>query len=305
MTTKHHIFWLRAEVLAVFAAMSNGLIGPLNRIAFAWGGSPQQIAFFKCFGAFVLLLAYCLSHRQHRAALIGLVPRAPPLILLSLTGIACLSLLETWAFFHAPIPVVSFTMYAAGGLAIPLSALLLKERVRSRQIPVFALILAGIWLIGSGGAFTAGAAIGIVLAFAAGLAYTLFLVGAKLMRVGSGLAHLVWMFAISSLILFWPWWLDGAPLPGLVASVMILLHILVPAIGGYWLTMHAVHKSSSTSTVQAIETSEPLFASLYAFVLFGDRLSSASMAGAALILLGLLLSLMRDRRTVALSHSLN
>jgi drug/metabolite transporter (DMT)-like permease len=300
MSTKHHVVWLRAEVLALSAALTNGMIGPLNRIAFAAGGTPQQIAFFKCFGAFALLLGYCLAHRPHRAALTGLVPRAGALLFLSLTGVAGLYLLESWAFFLAPIPVVSFSMYAAGGLVIPLSAALLKERVRARQIVVFGLILIGIWLIGSGGDFAAGSFAGIVLALLAGLAYTLFLVTAKLLHVGSGLGRLVWMFGASSLVLVWPWWLAGAVLPGPVVAATILVQVLVPAIGGYWLTLHAVHKGSSTSTVQAIETSEPLFASLYAFALFGDRLSPTAMVGAVLILGGLMLSLLRERHPIVL-----
>jgi drug/metabolite transporter, DME family len=295
---------LRPEILALLAAMANGTIGPFSRIAFEAGAGHAEIAFFKCFGAFIIVASICLPFARYRRGLIELRHKALPLCVLSATGIAGVYFLETWAYRSVSIPLVSLLIYAAGGLVLPISALFLGERFGMRQIMIFALILLGAVLLYAAADLTANALSGVLLALLGGLAYAIFIVGAKAWKVGSGLAHLVWMFGFSSLILFIPWWIEGAALPGPVATLAILGQILVPAIGGYWLTMAAVHKGKSTSSVQVIETSEPAFACLYAFLMFGDRLTSLGILGAVFVLLGLILSVVRRNRRIAAAPAL-
>ncbi|WP_260466754.1 EamA family transporter [Pandoraea apista] len=54
-------------------------------------------------------------------------------------------------------------------------------------------------------------------------------------------------------------------------------------------TTRAVERGQA-SKVQIIETSDPLFATGFAFLLFGDRLSVAGLLGAGLIAAGLLIA---------------
>ena len=50
------ILRLRPELLALLAAVANGTIGPFNRFGFIAGATHHQVAFFKCFGAFLILI---------------------------------------------------------------------------------------------------------------------------------------------------------------------------------------------------------------------------------------------------------
>ncbi|WP_209315446.1 hypothetical protein [Haematospirillum sp. H1815] len=54
----------RPEFHALAAAALNGMIGPFNRAGFMEGGSHHQIAFFKCFAAFLILLIFCSSQKN-------------------------------------------------------------------------------------------------------------------------------------------------------------------------------------------------------------------------------------------------
>ncbi|MGR6429698.1 hypothetical protein ACU5AY_02160 [Rhizobium sp. PAMB 3174] len=89
---------LRPEILALLAAMANGTIGPFSRIAFEAGAGHAEIAFFKCFGAFVIAASICLPFARYRRGLIELRHKALPLCVFSATGIAGVYFLETWAY---------------------------------------------------------------------------------------------------------------------------------------------------------------------------------------------------------------
>ena len=56
------------------------------------------------------------------------------------------------------------------------------------------------------------------------------------------------------------------------------------------LSWYAIQYGEANS-IQIIETSDPLFATILAFFIFGDRLSEAGMVGATLIMMGLLIAL--------------
>lgn len=294
MPGRKRLSWLRAEFLALGAAVVNGMIGPLNRIAFDAGATHQQVAFLKSFGAFLVLLVICLATPRHRETLIGLRKRFWPLAWLSFTGITCVYAFETSAYLTVSIPLVSLLIYAAGGVVLPLSALVLGERLRLRSLTAFVLIFAGIAMLYTSLDMQVDSMTGVGLALLGGFAYATFIICGKAFRAGNGLPHLVWMFGLSSLFLAIPWWSDGAGIPGGAAMVAIIVQIAVPAIGGYWLTMLALHKCHSASSIQIIEMSEPLFACLYAFLLFGESLDAPGLGGALMIMGGLILSVMKS-----------
>ena len=281
---------LRPELFALLAAIANATIGSFNRFGFAEGATHHQIAFFKCCGAFLLLLALCLLQPELRRQLVLLHSRAWNFAVLSFLGVFCLYFFETWAFAEASIPLVSFLTYAAGGGTLVLSSLILKEKMTMAKLIAFCLILAGVGLLYAYEGRITGSRLGIVLALLGGLGYALFIFSAKLFSIGSGLPHLVWLFGFGSLYLLAPWAHDGFALPPVSAIWPVVALVILPTIGGFWLTTKAI-QGGSAGNVQVIETSEPLFASVMAFVLFGDRLNAVGLAGAALIMAGLLCAL--------------
>jgi DME family drug/metabolite transporter len=282
----------RAELFALVAAALNGTIGVLTRFGFHDGATPNLVAFWKCFGAFLLITAYCLSQPKTREQTIKLASIWPRFAVLAFLGIFCLYFFETRAFHEASIPLVSFLAYAPGGFTIILSALFLGERLNLYKIIAFSAIIAGVYLIFSYEGGISGTHLGIVLALLGGLGYALFIFSAKLLKVGSGLPHLAWLFGFGSLYLLVPLLIEGFTVPTGTSLLVIAALILLPTIGGFYFTTKAVDHGEA-SKVQIIETSDPLFSTLFAFILLGDSLGLVGSIGAASIMGGLMLAMKR------------
>lgn len=280
----------RPEFCALMAAMLNGTIGVFTRFGFAEGATHHQVAFWKCFIAFMLLLSYCAVRKPVRREAFALRAQWLQLAVLAFLGIFCLYFFETWAFHEASIPLVSFLTYAAGGITILLSAVFLREKLTVYKLAAFAAIISGVYLIYSFEGGVSGSTFGIMLALLGGLGYALFIFMAKLFRMKGGLPQLVWLFGFGSLYLLVPLLYEGFAVPQGASLPVILALVLLPTIGGFYFTTRAV-EGGEASKVQIIETSDPLFACIFAFVLFGDALGFAGFAGAGLIMTGLLLAL--------------
>ena len=81
---------VKPEFFAFFTAIANGTIGPFNRFGFAEGATHHQIAFFKCFGAFLIVLGICLVSPVMRTQLFALRDRIWAFALLGFLGVFCL-----------------------------------------------------------------------------------------------------------------------------------------------------------------------------------------------------------------------
>ncbi|AJE98349.1 DMT family transporter [Pandoraea apista] len=277
------------EACALFAALLNGTIGVLTRVGFDQGATPALIAFWKCFGAFLLVCTLCACRPQLRTQTVRLTRRWPQFACLSLLGIFGLYYFETKAFAQASIPLVSFLTYAAGGATIALSGLFLGEKVTRQKLLAFAAIVAGVGLMSLFEHGIAGSLSGIVLALMGGCGYALFIFLSKGFRIGSGLPQLVWLFGFGSLFLLMPLVSEGFAFPAGAMWATLCALVSLPTIGGFYFTTRAVERGQA-SKVQIIETSDPLFATGFAFLLFGDRLSVAGLLGAGLIAVGLLIA---------------
>jgi DME family drug/metabolite transporter len=284
---------MRAEVFAVIAAALNGSIGSLTRWGFHGGASHDQVAFWKCFLAFLALLIFCLVNSAQRIVVLSLRSRWKGFLILSFFGVFCLYFFETWAFQEASIPLVSFLTYAAGGATIILSSIFLKEEIGFYKITAFVAIITGVYLIFVFEGGMEGSHLGICLALLGGLGYAIFIFSSKLLGVGGGVAQLVWLFGFGSLYLAVPIIRGGIQVPPVAALGTILALVIFPTIGGFYFTTKAI-EAGEASRVQVIETSDPLFSTLFALVIFGDKLGLIGSLGAACIMVGLLLALRRE-----------
>ncbi|MFJ4349255.1 DMT family transporter [Pseudomonas sp. NPDC089401] len=276
-------------VCALGAAALNGLIGPLTKIALLHGLNAPQIAFSKALIAFVLLLGFCLASGRRRD-LRETGKSWAKLAVLALLGIFSLYYFETQAFAEASVSLVSFLTYAAGGFSILLAAVFLRERLGLLKVLSFLAIVAGVLLLLGAGSEMSGSMKGATLALLGGLGYALFIFFAKYSNAGSGLVQLTWLFGFGSLYLLPPAWLAGFSVPSVEGGLALLGLVLLPTIGGFYLTTRAIALGEA-GRVQIIETSDPLFATLFAFLMFGEVLNLSGVWGAAFILSGLLLSL--------------
>ncbi|OOR91082.1 EamA family transporter [Moraxella caviae] len=292
MSNTTNKFYQRAEFLALGAAIINGSIGIITRFGFDDGASPSALAFWKCFVAFLLVSACCAWRAPLRQQTIALGKQAPKFALLAFLGIFCLYFFETQAFFAASIPLVAFLGYAAGGFTILLAAIFLGERLNLYKILAFITIIIGVGVMFLFEKDVSGSTTGIIFALTAGLGYALFIFLAKWFGIGSGLPQLLWLFGFGSIYLAFPMLAEGFSYPTGVSLLVVLTLVLLPTIGGFLLTTKAL-ATGEASKVQIIETSDPLFATLFAFLVFGDKLGAVGTLGAALIMAGLLLSLKR------------
>jgi drug/metabolite transporter, DME family len=290
----------RAGVYALIAAAMNGSIGALTRVALTSGISHHQIAFMKCFLAFVVLITLSIARDGGWQSVVSLRGKWKHFMLLSFLGVFCLYYFETWAFNEASIPFVSFLTYASGGITLVLSTYLLGERLGLTKVVAFAAIVAGVYLIYAFERGLTATPLGTVLALLGGLGYALFLVGSKYLRIGSGVGHLVWLFGFGSVYLLLPALHGGFVMPEWRAWVAIVALVTIPTIGGFYFTTKAVQYGEA-SKVQIIETSDPVFATLLGFFAFGDELSRAGLVGASFILMGLLLALRQSPRELSVA----
>ncbi|MFK7867340.1 MAG: DMT family transporter [Alphaproteobacteria bacterium] len=292
-----------ADGSALIAAFLNGSIGALSRYGFYFEATHHQLAFYKCFFAFLLLLTLVLLNKTKRREFIALHRRAKEISILAGFGIFSLYFFETWAFAEANIPLVSFLTYASGGVTILLASFILNEALTLPKICAFLLMVFGILLMSITEIGHSGSMLGFALACAGGIGYSLFLLLSKFYKMPAGIVTLTWFFGFGSVYLFIPMAIDGVSFPNFYALGIIFLLVLFPTIGGYYFTMRALQHGEA-SKVQIIETSDPLFASLFAFILFGDMLTGYGMIGAALIFTGLLVAITGHRlKLKAKKHS--
>ncbi|VVD84043.1 membrane protein [Pandoraea aquatica] len=286
-----------SEACALIAAGLNGSIGVLTRLGFEQGATSASIAFWKCFGAFVLVFVLCCRTQPLRTRTAALAPRWYHFACLAFLGIFCLYFFETKAFAQASIPLVSFLTYAAGGATIVLSGLCLGERITRQKAVAFLAIVVGIGVMSLSESGVTGSVAGIVLALAGGCGYALFIFLSKAFGIGAGLPQLVWLFGFGSVFLSVPLMQEGFALPVDWQWLTLSALILLPTIGGFYFTTRAVAHGQA-SKVQIIETSDPLFATAFGFAVFGDGLSQTGWLGAGGIAVGLVIAVWH-RRVVA------
>jgi drug/metabolite transporter (DMT)-like permease len=297
-------FYFSAGLFAIVAAVLNGTIGPLTKIGFQFGASHHSIAFLKCLTGFVLLLIICMFQPRQRRDLVLLSTQWRQFALLSLLGIFCLYFFETWALSEASIPLVSFLTYAAGIFTLVLSSWFLRERFDLTKLFAFGFIIAGVYFILALEARLSGQEHGAVLALLGGLGYALFIFSSKYLRISSGLPQLVWLFGFGCLYLLIPLLQHGFSMPSWQAWLSILALALLPTIGGFYCTMRAISVGEA-GKVQIIETSDPMFATIFAWLVFGETLNKYGILGAACIMVGLLLIASHDHVQKWLASHIN
>ncbi|NKD88327.1 EamA family transporter [Haematospirillum sp. 15-248] len=257
------------------AAALNGMRGSFNHVGFIERKSHHPISFLNFFSAALTLLNFC-SSQKIQSELVSLQTLAPKFMISSFLGIFCLYFFETWASKEAHIPLVSFLTYAAGGI---LSSVFLKEKIGLMKMLAFAAILPSVYFIIAHEVGISGSMTGIILALLGGLGCALFIFASKLLKIGSGLAHLVWLFGFGSLYLTIPYAMKGFSIPSPPVAIAILGLVIFPTIGDFYFTTKAIQHGNASS-VQIIESSAPLFATLFAIVFFGESLGVADWLGA-------------------------
>lgn len=187
--------------------------------------------------------------------------------------------------------------------AVLLELVIERRRVRAGWVVATAITVAGVACLAAaaGGAPGTSPLLGVVLALGAGLGYALYSwSGARM--IGRGLPSrsvMAAIFAVASLGLV-PAFVVGGPGPLLSHQGLLVLGYLalVPMAFAYLAFGYGLRRlRASTATTLAL--AEPVVATGLAVVVLGERLGVTSWVGIALIVVGLVLVAVAERRPAA------
>lgn len=289
-------------LFALLGALLFGANGSLAKLLVEGGLTATQLTLFRSLGTAVLAgLVLLITDR----AAFRMTPRL--LLVMAVLGIGGVALVQaTYAAALAYLPVgVTLLLQYTGVLIVALVAFLVfKEKVRARLWVAIGLVLLGLVAVSrpwearldpTGVALAIGAAV--TLAF-------YFLVGERQVGRTSPLAVSFWTMTFASLFwgLFSGWWeLDpdtfAKPLDvggqwgswELPLGIPLLVTVVVGSFLAFLLFFSALKHLSATAAGIAA-SAEVVFAFAVAWVWLGETLDPVGIAGAAVVLAGILLA---------------
>lgn len=170
-------------------------------------------------------------------------------------------------------------------------SLIYGERLTKFVFPAAALSVAGVWLL-SGGLSSAAISPGdmLVLACAAAFAFHVALIGRVMWRVKAPFQLCLLQYAVltaaclaAMLLLENPTW------DGMTKAMPAILYAGFLSGGVAYTVQVVAQQYTPASDCAVILSAESLFAALFGFLMMGDRLALAGMAGCGLIILAILM----------------
>lgn len=273
-------------IYALLAAICNSSIGVISKLSFETLNF-YQVAFFKCFFAFLFISFFGLVNKNLRRQVSELSKRKSKIAILAFFGIFLLYFFETKAFSLAPIATVTFVIYSAGILTLILGYFLLHEQITFKKALSITIVIFGASLIFTNYNFSKIE--NLIYALIGGSSYSVFLVLCRKFRIGGTFGFLWWLMGFGSVFLLIPAILhiENIALPQ--SNLLFLFTLaIVPTLGGFYLTSKALN-STEAGKVQIIEMSDPIFATLLGFIFLGESIGLQEAVGGLTILVALIL----------------
>lgn len=273
---------------ALLAATCNSSIGIISNILLSKGMSSDEIAFSRCLIAFIIIAIVCVSNREVRQNLGTGIKNGAVYACLAFLGICVMYTCETTAVNYISVSLVSFLLYASGILTVVLGFLFLKERVNGIKILSIIMVLAGMGIMFFSNMKFENNMIGILFAVLAGSGYSLYIFLNKKWNIAAGIKTLFYFFLFGSVFLGFQFLaVDGGRSNVTWGCIPYLLALaIVPTIGGFYFTNKAISLMPA-GEVQLVEMSEPLIATILAFIVLGQVISFSDLIGGMVILMGL------------------
>ena len=202
-----------------------------------------------------------------------------------------------YALTYADASVVAVLLYAYPALVLISGWLFLKERATWLQgVAVLVTFLGCALVVGLGSGQASAAWQGIALGLGAAVGYTLFnLLSARWLPGRSRLTMMAYTFGIAALLpavgSLVAYGSDGLSVAAWTPTTWWLLGaiILIPTFAAVVLYLEGI-RSLGPAQAAVISTLEPLFTIALAAIVLGERLSALQFAGAALVLLGVVVA---------------
>lgn len=274
----------KGVLYALGAAALNGTIGMFSKLLMALQLESAWIALIKTvMGAVLITLLLAVWRRPGRQ---GVPQRYAALA--AFFGIFMLFYFETSAYGRASAANVVLVLMASSAVTANLAGwMLLGDRPHAYQWLGVLLTVAGMGaILGIDASIDAR---GLLLSACAGMGYGIFTVLLKKIRAPGGLVLTRQLLCWGAVFLAVP--AARAPLaPATLLSAGALLPLLglavLPSVLGFFCTCKAVNYLPP-ARVQLLELSEPLFTASFAFLVLGESVTLATVAGAILTLLGI------------------
>jgi drug/metabolite transporter (DMT)-like permease len=291
--------------LYLLAAFLFALNGTVSKSILLTGMDPARLSQLRVTGAFLILLAFVAINRPHTLR----IRKGEVWILLTygILGVAMTQYLYFVAIRYLPVSVALLIEFTAPIMVALWFRFGLKEPTRQLVWAALGLAMLGLALVAQvWQGFTLNL-IGVLAAFGAAVALSIYYVlGDKQVRPPEPrdpVSLTMWGFGAASL--FWfiaqPWWgfpwetLSGVSEPlgsaGITLSIpalsvwMIVMGTVIP----FWLAVSAM-KHIRASQASTIGLTEPLLATIIAWLVLGEVLTPMQILGGVLILTGVIVA---------------
>ncbi len=283
------------------ASVLFALNGTVAKSILLTGIDPARLSQLRVTGAFLLLLLFVAITRPQALRLSK--KEIPILLAYGILGVAMTQYLYFVALTYLPVSVALLIEFTAPVMIALWFRFAWREPTKRTVWIALGMALTGLALIAQVWlGFTLNAA-GVIAALAAAVALSIFyILGDKQMRVENPrdpISLTMWGFAAASL--FWaitqPWWsfpweaLSGNTEPLSDANISFPIWIMT-----FWMILFGTvitfslvltsMKHLRASQASTVGLTEPLFATMIAWVLLGEALNAIQVLGGALILLG-------------------
>lgn len=284
---------------ALLAALLFGANGSLTKLIVEAGLTPMQLTQFRTLGTAVLAGAVLLLTDRN-----GFRLRPRQLLVMAVLGVGGVALLQASyaaALQLLPVGIALLLEYTAVLMVALVAFFGFRERVKARIWVAIGLVLVGLAVVAQVWASSLDA-MGVVLALVAAVTLAFyFIVGERQVGATSPLAVAFWtmLFATIFWALFSGWWTlrpatFAAPvdLGGGVALPLVVPLAVTVVLGSFapFLLSFSALKHLSATAAGIVASSEVLFAFVVAWLWLGERLSLLQIAGAGVVLAGIVLA---------------
>lgn len=289
-------------LFALLASMLFGANGSLAKLIIEAGLSPTQLTQFRTLGTAVLAGGILLVTDRGAFRL-----RPRQLLVMAVLGVAGVALLQATyaaAIQLLPVGIALLLEYTAVLMVALFAFFVFREKVKARIWVAIGLVLAGLAVVAQIWSSRLDP-LGVVLAMAAAVTLAFyFLVGERQVGATSPLAVAFWTmtFATAFWSLFSGWWeltpatfaepvqLGGAA--GDLRMPLLVPLIVTVVLGSFapFLLSFSALKHLSATAAGIVASSEVIFAFVVAWLWLGEQLAPVQIAGAAVVLAGIILA---------------
>jgi drug/metabolite transporter (DMT)-like permease len=289
-------------VYALLAAVLFGANGSVTKVLIEAGLSPAQVTLGRVVSTTVVAGIVLLF--VNRGAFKVSPRQLVILAVLGVSGVALLQYSYAIAVSLLPVGIALLLEYTAVLMVALIALFVFKERVKARLWVAIACVLVGLTVVAQIWAAELNP-FGVLMALVAAVTLTIyFVVGEREVGKSSPLGVAFWTMGFASIfwLTFGDWWkLDptilgtSVPLSGNLAALSVPLwvpliwNMLLGSFAPFFLSLLALKHLTATAA-GIVASSEVIFAFAIAYLWLGEGLNPVQLAGAAVVLVGIVLA---------------